>query len=57
VELGWLIHGDKQTVYIYRKNEPAPEKRTGILKLAGEGPIAGFELDFARIWDVEPDAP
>jgi Uma2 family endonuclease len=53
VELGWLIHGDKRTVYIYRPGQ-APEKQSGILKLAGEGPVAGFELDLTRIWDVLP---
>ena len=45
IDLGWLIHGDKQTVYIYRARRKEPEKRTGITKLGGEGPVAGFELD------------
>ena len=53
VELGWLIHGDKRTVYIYRAGQE-PEARTGILQLSGEGPIAGFELDLTRIWDTPP---
>ena len=51
VELGWLIHGDKRTVYIYRAGRD-PEARSGILQLSGEGPVAGFELDLARIWEI-----
>jgi Uma2 family endonuclease len=50
VELGWLIDGDERTVYIYRAGETDPEVRTGRLKLAGEGAVAGFELDLAEIW-------
>jgi Uma2 family endonuclease len=49
VDLGWLIHGDEQTVYIYCVGRKA-EKRTGITKLAGEGPVAGFDLDLTDIW-------
>jgi Uma2 family endonuclease len=50
VQLGWLIDGDKRTVYIYRAGRKEAEKRTGIPKLAGEGPVAGFELDLTAIW-------
>lgn len=50
VELGWLIDADRKTVYIYRAGQPEPEKRTGIKKLKGEGPVAGFELDLTDIW-------
>ena len=50
VELAWLIHADERTVYVYRAGQPEPDKRTGILKLAGEGPIAGFKLDLKDIW-------
>ena len=50
VDLGWLIHGDEQTVYIYRAGEKEAEKRTGITKLSGEGPVAGFDLDLTDIW-------
>ena len=50
VELGWLIQADRKTVYIYRAGQPEPEKRTGIKKLKGEGPMAGFELDLTDIW-------
>ncbi len=50
VQLGWLIDGDNQTVYIYRPGQSEPEQRTGIHSLAGEGPLAGFELDLKDIW-------
>ena len=48
-QLGWLIDGDAETVYIYRKNRPAKTRR-GIQELAGEGPVEGFVLQLASIW-------
>jgi Uma2 family endonuclease len=50
VQLSWLIDGDNQTVYIYRAGQSDAEKRVGIAKLAGEGPLAGFELNLTDIW-------
>jgi Uma2 family endonuclease len=50
VELGWLIRPDKRTVYIYRAGQKSAEQRTGITKLMGEGPVAGFVLDLKVIW-------
>jgi Uma2 family endonuclease len=50
VELAWLIDADHQTVYVYRTGNSEPEPLTGITKIAGEGPVAGFELDLADIW-------
>ena len=50
VQLSWLIDGDNQTVYIYRAGQSDPDTRTGISRLAGEGPVAGFELDLTEIW-------
>ena len=50
VELGWLIDGDGQAVYVYRAGQAAAEMLTGILKISGEGPVAGFELDLTDIW-------
>ena len=43
VQLGWLIDGDRETVYVYRKGRP-PATHTGIRQLAGEGPVKGFLL-------------
>jgi Uma2 family endonuclease len=50
VQLAWLIDGDAETVYIYRPGNQKPEHKTGITKLAGEGPVAGFELDLTDVW-------
>lgn len=50
VDLGWLIHGDEKTVFIYRKGRQDAEARQDILTIAGEGPVAGFELDLTDIW-------
>src|SRR5215471_2738196 len=49
-ELGWLIDGDHQTVYLYRAGDAQPEIRTGIATLAWEGPVEGFVLDLTPIW-------
>jgi Uma2 family endonuclease len=50
IELGWLIDGDAQSVYIYGAGKNEPEKRTGIATLLGEGPVAGCALDLTDIW-------
>ncbi len=49
VQLAWLIDGDAETVYIYRKNRPMKTRR-GIVELAGEGPVEGFVLQLRSIW-------
>ena len=51
VDLAWLIDGDARTVYIYRAGQTGAETRTGILTLAGEGPVADFVLDLTAIWE------
>lgn len=51
VDLAWLIDGDARTVYIYRAGQAGAETRTGILALAGEGPVTGFELELTAIWE------
>jgi len=50
VQLAWLIDGDAETVYIYRHGHP-PKTRRRLRELAGEGPVAGFVLNLARIWE------
>ena len=47
--LAWLIDGDAQTVYVYRKNHAVKAHRA-VAKLAGEGPVEGFVLQLAAIW-------
>jgi Uma2 family endonuclease len=49
VELGWLIDGDAETVFIYRRGHPV-EKKRGVRKLAGDGPVSGFVLDLKPVW-------
>ena len=50
VELGWLIDGDARTVYVYRRGQ-TPKTRRNLKELAGEGPVAGFVLKLAPIWE------
>jgi Uma2 family endonuclease len=48
-ELGWLIDPEEQAISIYRPGR-APEVLDHPLRIAGEGPVAGFVLDLADIW-------
>ena len=47
--LGWLIDGDAETVYVYRKNHPMKVHR-GMAELAGQGPVQEFVLQLRAIW-------
>ena len=47
---GWLIDPDRHAVEIYRP-VTEPEIRSGIDRIAGEQPIAGFELDLRPVWE------
>ncbi len=49
VQLAWLIDGDHETVYVYRKGRNA-ETRRGIQEITGEGPVKGFTLKLQEIW-------
>jgi Uma2 family endonuclease len=49
-KLAWLIDPDRQTVAVYRTAEQ-PEVHHHPTSVQGTGPIAGFELTTARIWD------
>ena len=53
-QLGWLIDPENRTVEIYRPNGKV-EKRTGIDKVEGEGPVAGFVLDLTDVWNPLAD--
>jgi Uma2 family endonuclease len=48
-QLGWLIDGDRETVYVYRPRHPVQVRR-GIQQLEGEGPVKGFVLQLRSIW-------
>lgn len=50
VQLGWLIHPDKQMVLIYREGIEEPEIFQGA-ELAGDGPVLGFTLHLQPIWE------
>jgi len=50
VKLGWLIDGDDQCVYVYRKGRRAAARRH-VREIAGEGPVAGFVLNLLPIWE------
>ncbi len=49
VRLGWLIDGDRQTVYVYRKGRN-PLTRRGVQEIAADGPVKGFVLKLGAIW-------
>jgi Uma2 family endonuclease len=50
VEVGWLIDPKEKSVTIYRPGEQ-PEHLAHPTSVQGTGPIAGFELVMARIWE------
>ena len=49
VQLAWLIDGDHKTVYLYRKGR-TPITRRNLEELAADGPVKGFVLQLAAIW-------
>ena len=49
VELGWLIDRSRKTVEIYRPGRE-PEVLEGGSEVEGEGQVARFVLELARIW-------
>jgi Uma2 family endonuclease len=49
-QLGWLIDPDARIVEIYRPGFEA-ETRGGLSSVAGEGPVEGFVLELAPVWD------
>ncbi|HVP45313.1 MAG TPA: Uma2 family endonuclease [Bryobacteraceae bacterium] len=53
VKLGWLLDADRRMAYIYRPRRDDAEKLNAPAKLKGEGPVAGFVLDLAEIWDPD----
>jgi len=49
-QLAWLIDPARKVVEVYRPDRK-PESLEGGSAVEGEGPVAGFVLDLARIWD------
>jgi Uma2 family endonuclease len=52
VKLAWLLDADRRTAYIYRPRRE-PEKLIEPRELKGDGPVAGFVLELAEIWDPD----
>lgn len=50
VQVGWLIDPVEREVTIYRSGAE-PEQHSHPTSVQGTGPIAGFELIFARVWE------
>ena len=48
-QLGWLIDPDNREVHIYTPG--AYRLAAGVPTLDGEGPVTGFQLDLAEVWD------
>lgn len=53
-QLGWLIDPENRIIEIYRPGGKM-KKRTGLNKIEGEGPVAGFVLDLTYVWDPLAD--
>ena len=53
-QLGWLIDPELQTVEIFRPGRES-ETRGHLSSLAGEGPVEGFVLELAPVWDPLQD--
>lgn len=49
-ELAWLIDPERQIVEVYRPGQEKPDVLEGVSAVYGEGPVAGFVLELARIW-------
>ncbi|MDZ4802230.1 MAG: Uma2 family endonuclease [Bryobacteraceae bacterium] len=50
-QLGWLIDPQRRTVEIYRPDRE-PEILVDPQSVAGEGPVEGFRLNLARVWNL-----
>lgn len=49
-ELAWLIDPERRAVEVYRPHGE-PETVVNAETVAGEGPVAGFNLDLIPVWD------
>jgi Uma2 family endonuclease len=52
VELAWLIDPKRRVVEVYRTGEE-PEVQEDPTSVQGSGPVRGFELVMARVWDSD----
>lgn len=51
VALGWLIDPERKTVEVYRRDVERADVLEGVTAVYGEGPVGGFILELARIWE------
>jgi len=49
VSLGWLIDGDKETVYVYRSGQ-SMEALKNIETLIADDPLEGFAIQLGDVW-------
>ncbi len=49
-QVAWLIDLDREVVAIYRPGD-VPEMLHKSSSVQGSGPVAGFELEMARVWE------
>ncbi len=49
-ELAWLIDPERQVVEVSRPGLDRVDVLEGVTSVAGEGSVAGFVLDLAKIW-------
>lgn len=49
-ELAWLVDPERQGVEVYRAGAAQPDVLEGVRSVFGEGPVAGFVLELARLW-------
>ena len=49
-QVGWLIDPETRSISVHRRDGEL-EALTGIVSIAGEGPVAGFVLDLAPVWN------
>jgi Uma2 family endonuclease len=51
-QLAWLIDPESRTIHIYRPGKRT-ERLVNVARVAGEGPVAGFVLEMADIWNPD----
>lgn len=49
-QLAWLINPEQKSVAVYRPDGTV-EMHSGIDSIMGDGPVAGFSLDLASVWN------
>ena len=49
-KLAWLVDPERKIVEVYRPGKAEGDVLEGVTAVYGEGPVAGFVLELARIW-------